>query len=239
MLKPPRNRILAEQVAGALREAIVQGHFRPGQRLIEGELAGQLETSRGPIREAFVQLEHEGLVVIRPNRGAAVAELTRDDVDEIYGLRIALEKLATQLAAERGQESDFDRIQETLDQFGEALRKSITTQQAAAFDVRIHDAIVCAAHHRRLMRIWRSLRSQVYLVLYAHMVVDDAWRGKALAAHAGILAALRSGDGASASKLMESHIVGSYVRVKGYLGEPTREPVGTGSPRASPPGSQT
>src|SRR6476661_6655129 len=94
LLAPPESRSLADDIAERLRAAILAGHFDPGERLGEEKLAQKMNVSRGPIREAFVRLEREGLVVTRRNRGAFVAQLTREDLEELYTLRRALEPLA-------------------------------------------------------------------------------------------------------------------------------------------------
>ncbi|MFM0061405.1 GntR family transcriptional regulator [Paraburkholderia phytofirmans] len=88
-------------VVPALREAIVEGVLAPGSRLSEVQVAKQLNVSRTPMREAFAQLEREGLVTVLPRVGAFVRAVTARDVEEIYTVRAALECLAVQLASER------------------------------------------------------------------------------------------------------------------------------------------
>lgn len=219
LLTPPPRRPLGEIIAERLRDAIVQGHFRPGEWLREEGLATRLEVSRGTIRDALVLLEREGLVLIHRNRGATVAELTREDLEEIYSLRLFLERLSVRCAAVRGRDEDFDAVQAALDRYAERLLEPITGEQSAEFDIEIHDAIFAATHHRRLQNDWRGLRSEIYLVLFNHMVVDDEWRGNAVAGHAEILAALRARDGARASELMVAHLQVSYDRVLRSLQE--------------------
>jgi DNA-binding GntR family transcriptional regulator len=88
-------------VVPALREAIVDGHLLPGARLSEVQIGTEFGVSRTPVREAFAQLEREGLVTVVPRVGAFVRTVTIDDVDEIYAVRAALEAAAVQLAAKR------------------------------------------------------------------------------------------------------------------------------------------
>src|SRR5437773_3057464 len=97
-LTPTVKRSLADDVADRLRDAIFQGSFKPGEPLREEQLAAMLDVSRGPVREALVQLEREGLVLVRRHRGATVARLSRGDLEEVYSLRLALERLAMQRA---------------------------------------------------------------------------------------------------------------------------------------------
>src|SRR6185503_14103153 len=98
---------LADSIRGRLRDAILTGGFAPGEHLREVEIAAKYDVSRGPVREALLQLEREGLVLLRRNRGAVVARLSRADLDEVYSLRLALERLAVVEAARHGTEADF------------------------------------------------------------------------------------------------------------------------------------
>ena len=92
LLALPASRALGVDIATRLRAAILEGHFGPGEQLREEALARAMGVSRGPIREAFMQLEREGLILIRRNRGAFVAQLSREDLDEVYTLRVAIER---------------------------------------------------------------------------------------------------------------------------------------------------
>ena len=105
-LTPATRKSLGEDVAERLRTAILHGELSPGQRLREEELGARLQVSRGPVRDAFTLLEREGLVRPARNRGVSVVELTRNDLEEIFTLRSALEPLATSLAIQRGNASD-------------------------------------------------------------------------------------------------------------------------------------
>src|SRR4051812_29804509 len=97
-LHPPPKRNLADAVTERLRDAILDGKFKPGKLLREEELDAMVDLSRGPVREALIRLEREGLVQVRRPRGDIVAQLSRTDVEEVYGLRLALERLAVQTA---------------------------------------------------------------------------------------------------------------------------------------------
>lgn len=94
VLEPPLALANSGHAVLQLRQAIVAGRFRPGERLIEVQLAEQLGLSRGPIRVALQQLSQEGLVELRPNRGAVVASIRPDDVLEVYAIRASLGSLA-------------------------------------------------------------------------------------------------------------------------------------------------
>src|SRR5579884_3034520 len=99
VLMPAAAIQLSDEVVDRLREAILGGLFAPGDRLREEQLAEALGVSRGPVRNALLQLEREGMVVRRRNRGAIVARLSREDLEEVFSLRLAIEPVACAWAA--------------------------------------------------------------------------------------------------------------------------------------------
>ena len=118
LLEPARNNGLFQEVADRLRDAILQGRFRPGERLREVELSNLLEVSRGPVREALTKLEHEGLVITRRNRGATVARLSAEDEEEVRSLRLAIERLAVTLVVRQARPDDLDALQREIERLG-------------------------------------------------------------------------------------------------------------------------
>jgi DNA-binding GntR family transcriptional regulator len=211
-LEPARRRVLADEVADSLRNAIVRGTLASGQRLVEDELAAQLGVSRGPVREALARLSQEGLVVLERHRGATVAALSADEVDEIYSLRSALERLAVEWVCRMATDEELDGIGDILLRF-DALPLPLTRASVAALDVDFHDAIFRAAHHGRLSHAWDSLRSQifVYLIQRGALRSDFAatWRDD----HAAFLDVLRTRDVQRAIEHVERHIEATYQRV--------------------------
>jgi DNA-binding GntR family transcriptional regulator len=109
-LDRPDVRSIEEVVTTALRDAILSGELRPGERLLQEQLADQLRVSRIPLRDALRRLEAEGLVRIGPRRGAEVATLTRADVLEIYELRVSLEPELMRRAVSALEPADIKRL---------------------------------------------------------------------------------------------------------------------------------
>src|SRR5579871_5727187 len=151
VLVPPVKRSLAEDIVDRLREAIYSGQLAPNERLREEVLASFLGLSRGPVREALAQLEREGLVIRQPNRGATVARLSIEDLEEVYSLRLALEQLAIQEAISKGEPSYFDEMQKVVDEMRVCMQRGITTQEAARLDLGFHELIYVASGHKRLL----------------------------------------------------------------------------------------
>jgi DNA-binding GntR family transcriptional regulator len=220
-LSPPLNRSLGDEIVIRLRKAILSGQFEPDERLGEQFLAKTLGVSRGPIREALSQLEHEGLVIIRRNRGAFVARLSREDVNEVYSLRLALEKLAVQLAIQNASISDLDEMQAIIDTMASYLERGLTEQEAAELDVRFHDVMYRSANHRRLYDCWENIRPQIHVFLLSRAAANPDFRQYVVAGHQAILDAIRDKDEVRAIITLEDHIRMAYDRVIKSYSQPT------------------
>jgi DNA-binding GntR family transcriptional regulator len=211
-LSSPVKRSLSEEVVVSLRDAILSGKLGPGQRLREELLASSMNVSRGPVREAIQQLEREGLVLMSPRRGATVARLSRDDLDEVYSLRRVLERLAVQEAIRKADASHLATMQGVVDEMSKCVEHGISEQQAAELDTRFHQLLLEAAQHKRLLRSWLELRSQIHLLLLSR-TVDKDFREHLVKSHAGLLATIRDRDETRALDFIEEHLKGSYERV--------------------------
>lgn len=218
-LPPVANASLSETVVETLRQTIAEGGFAPGEHLREAELAEALQVSRGPIREALTQLEREGLVVLRRHRGAQVVELSPSDVEEIYTLRLALERLAARRAASLAGPDHFAALDRVLDQMAR-LRDDYEPKEAASLDVAFHDIVYEAAQHQRLRRSWQLIRSQVYVFLYSRSLARHDFSEIAFAEHTQIRQVLASGDTDDAVRVVEEHLDGAYRRLLGTYDDP-------------------
>lgn len=213
MLTLPANRGLGVDIAARLRAAILNGLFGPGEQLREEALARSMGVSRGPVREAFVQLEREGLIVIRRNRGAFVAQLSREDLDEVYTLRVAIEKLAIQRAVVHASDAEIAGMQAVVDDIVARTARGITEKEAAELDLHFHDLIYRAANHRRLLETWNNLRPQIHIILLNRNVAHDDFREMAGLSHQVIVDAVRERNANLAVELTIEHLHGSYERV--------------------------
>lgn len=213
LLGPALATLLSDEVVERLRESILRGHFAPGDRLREEQLAEALGVSRGPIRNALVQLEREGLAVRRPNRGAVVAELSRADLEEVFSLRLAIEPVACIWAARHAQPEDLTEMQEVIDGYSQLTTKA-TTREAAEADLAFHDVVYRASAHRRLLGLWEDLRPQVYVFLLARSYVHTReFREIMIRNHATIHAVIADHDEERAREVAGEHVRTSYLRV--------------------------
>jgi DNA-binding GntR family transcriptional regulator len=213
-LAPAETRALAENVAERLRRAILHGDFEPGERLREEQLAAALEVSRGPVREAFAQLEREGLVVRRRHRGVVVRRLSEQDLAEVYSLRVALEGLALRWAARNATTVDYERMEHAVEAIGRSISPDVSVREAAQVDLDFHDLVYEAAHHERLDRSWRDLRPQVFLFFLSRDYVATAeFRDLMVRTHSEIVDLIRAREEERAEEVVERHMRTSYLHV--------------------------
>ena len=167
MLTPVERSSLADEVAKKLRKEILTGSIKPGSRILEQEISSRMRTSRGPVRLALVQLEHEGLVQREPGRGATVVEMTIDDVDEVCSIRIALETLAFRYAIERADTADLAQLSEAVDRLRESLTQGYLLQDAVDLDLSFHEKFVKASRHNRIISMWQSIKPQIWFLIFS------------------------------------------------------------------------
>lgn len=148
---------LAEGVVDELRRALIAGELADGAPIPEVHVATRLGVSRGPVREALIELERDGVVEFDPRGRSLVRSLTAEDFEEIYQLRLALEPLAARLAAQRMMDADRRGLEQRLVQL-DAIK---TWDAFHAWDVEFHEAVLLATHQRRLHAAWRTLKLQM------------------------------------------------------------------------------
>ena len=158
--KPVRRLVrqsLSDGVADELRRSLIAGELADGSPIPEVHVATRLGVSRGPVREALIELERDGVVEFDSRGRSLVRPLTEEDFEEIYQLRLALEPLAARLAAQRMTDDDRRGFEQRLQQ----LDRIKTWEEFHAWDVEFHEAILLAAHQRRLHAAWRTLKLQM------------------------------------------------------------------------------
>jgi DNA-binding GntR family transcriptional regulator len=205
-LRPIEITSLAEEAFGKLVHAITSGEFEPGERLSESELARQLGISRGPLREALGRLEGR-LVTRTPRIGVRVIAFDREDLEQLFLVREALEGMAARLAAERMSASELAQLRELLTHH--ASQPDLAAGAAyhqGSHDDDFHFAIVRAA---RCERLEQMLLDELYYQLRFHRLRSSTRPGRAqqaLAEHHEILEALASRNPDAAEGTMRHHI---------------------------------
>ncbi|MBB5976804.1 GntR family transcriptional regulator [Kribbella solani] len=204
----------AERVARRLRDEILDGVRRPGERLVERELAAGLEVSRVPVREALKVLVAEGLITLRPRSWAVVRTFTDSDIADLTEVRAAFEPLTFRLAAERRTREGLDRLRRTLDGQLAAARTGdavVARRKAADF----HEIVTELASNELLIEIERPLRSRMRWLLTQH---DDL---KAVAEqHMELYAAIANRDADLAERMASEHLAQSQSLFRDSRGMP-------------------
>jgi DNA-binding GntR family transcriptional regulator len=164
--EPLRRASTVDQLAGLLRARILEGDLPPGGRLVERELVEAYDVARHTLRAALRRLEGEGLVRVEANRGARVADLSHDDLVELFALRLALEREAAHLALERGGGRLPAAVHAAAEGLGRvARRRSASWQEVAAAHHRVHESLVAAAGAPRIERAYAALSTELDLFL--------------------------------------------------------------------------
>jgi DNA-binding GntR family transcriptional regulator len=200
----------AELAYEQIRTAIVEGRYRPGQRLVEQHIAAEFDLSRTPVREALRRLDSEGLVVIERNRGAIVRTVSMTEIADLYQLRGRLESYAAELAATRASAPEIQEIRDAVEGFGDVHGAAnhddierIRTLNLA--NRRIHDAILGAAHHDRLSAML-ARTVDIPLVFHSFRTFVKADHDRSNLFHHLIADAIEARDGKRAERLMAEHI---------------------------------
>jgi DNA-binding GntR family transcriptional regulator len=209
-LGPVAVRRLGDTVYQSLVEAIASGRLPEGTKLYEDEIAKQMGVSRTPVREAFRQLAKTGLVDADVYRTPIVRRLTRQDIDEIYQLREALEPLALRLALEypdRGWLEALVARQRTIEE--QSARHGVDVTASVHYNELFHRTLVTASRHQRLAAIMDPLWVQVLRLSFLSHQVERVPAGRlprAMAEHRAILEAIRSGDADCGDVLLRRHV---------------------------------
>ena len=195
---------LRDVVFNTLREAILRGELKPGERLMEIQLANKLGVSRTPIREAIRKLELEGLVLMIPRKGAEVAQITEKSLRDVLEVRRALENLAVQLACLRMSPQTLADLKAAARAFEEILGGEDVTAVAEA-DVAFHDVIYMATDNQRLISLLNNLREQMYRYRVEYLKKKECHK-QLLWEHQEIICAIEAGEIDVATKITEQHI---------------------------------
>ena len=195
---------LRDVVFNTLRQAILRGELKPGERLMEIALANRLGVSRTPVREAIRMLELEGLVIMIPRRGAQVAQITEQDLNDVLEVRLGLEELAVRFACERITDEEIKALGLAVKEFEKKMSNNELSAQAEA-DVKFHEIIYGATHNRRLIQIINNIREQMYRYRIEYLK-DVESRKTLVKEHYEICDALKRRDAESAVEKMCIHI---------------------------------
>ncbi len=208
---------LRDVVFKTLRQGILTGELKPGERLLEMHLAQRLGVSRTPIREAMRKLELEGLVIMVPRRGAEVANISSKSLKDVLEVRVALDSLAASLACERITQEGLDELHRACEEFAKTTReKELDATKIAKADVALHDVIVRATGNERLQQMISNLSEQMYRYRFEY-IKDASYHARLIEEHERIYEYIRLRDKEKAVDEITNHIHNQLTSIMEHL----------------------
>ena len=209
------NTPLSEKIALTIRNNIIKGIIKPGERLVEPKLSEMLGISRTPIREALRLLEMEGFIEIIPRRGAVVTTLTEKDIDDIFVIKMKLEPLASRLAVSHLDKQDLDKMRDLVKKM-EAAAKGVSNMINWNYD--FHRIFIYKCGNERLIKMLEGLQQQfkratVYsfsIEMRINEVKDE---------HTELLKAFEAKDEELVEKVVEKHVYNGWQFIKQQYGQ--------------------
>lgn len=206
---------LHDAIVTRLRDMIIEGELKPGARIHESQVGMQLGVSRTPLREAIKFLASEGLVELVPSRGAIVRMFDKKDLADMWIVLRSLERLAGQLACEKGSDRDIQTIRRLHDEMlvHYAARRRLEYYK---LNQEIHSAIVKLADNESLAYMHGTLQSRVKRIRFIGHEGPDNW-AHAVREHEEMIVALEARDAASLVEILDRHLVNGWERVQGMI----------------------
>lgn len=208
---------LRDVVFQTLREAILKGELKPGERLMELQLASKLGVSRTPIREAIRMLELEGLAVTMPRKGAEVAKMTEKDMEDVLQIRRALDELAVQLACSKITDEQLEKLYIAHQNFAQRCQTS-NVKNVAQADVEFHDVIYQAADNPKLINMLNNLREQMYRYRVEYLK-EMAHYPSLITEHKEIYDALELRDQEQVAQIIGRHVMNQRLVMQNIIRE--------------------
>ncbi|MCI9124133.1 MAG: GntR family transcriptional regulator [Eubacterium sp.] len=208
---------LRDVVFRTLRKAILKGDLKPGERLMELQLASKLGVSRTPIREAIRMLEQEGLAVTIPRKGAEVAKMTEKDMEDVLQIREALDDLAVQVACDKMTEEQLAELTLKMHHFENAVQDD-QLEKIVEYDVAFHELIYEASDNPKLVTLLSNIREQIYRYRVEYLKEKENYP-TLVQEHRAIVDALSQKNKKRVADVMRIHIRNQAEAVKNIIRE--------------------
>jgi len=211
------RRTLTTAVADRLRGKILRGELREGEQLRQHAIAEEFAVSRIPLREAFRQLEAEGLIKIIDHRGAVVSALSPDEIEELFEIRAALEGLTLRKAVPRLTDEALSRAEECLEAYEQALNDESDFEVWGELHWRFHSTLYSAADRPRSLSLIQTINNNADRYIRLHILFSRDAHRHARDEHRAILELCRRRDAEAASQLLERHITKAGRDMKEFI----------------------
>lgn len=208
MIKFPKKdrETLKEWVSDQIREAVITGRLKPGDRLIETKLAKEMDISRLPLREAISALEKEGILRSIPYKGTYVSKFDEKEITELFTIRSALEELAVKILIEKISKDKVKKLESEYLKMEKSVKKN--KYDLVDEDLRFHQTICELSENRRLLEIWMTLKNQISALFKIEQSSAQTcdYFNQTLKNHLKILEAIKNGDSLLAQKQIKNNI---------------------------------
>jgi len=198
------RRSLHDELATQLRDLLMRGELKAGDKISEQALCQRFGVSRTPLREALKVLANEGLIILLPNRGASVARISPGEIDELFPIMGAMEALAGETACARITDAGIAAIEVMHEEMLDHYRG----RNAAGYlqvNRKIHEAIFEAAGNRELTQFYQTLMVRIHAVRFVAQKSPERWR-EAVEDHERMIAALKARDGERLGAVLKEHL---------------------------------
>jgi len=202
-MKLRKHRTLREQIVSSLRDSIIKGDLKPGQKLTEPELAERLGISRTPIREAFRQLESEGFLTVMPRRGAVVSSMSKQEIDDFYELKSLLEGYAARVATEKISSQEIEKLK-TINENLEKAAEADDTELFFKKNEEFHNVFLSLCGNEKMREI-RDAMVQRFLRFRLQALAVPGRKMESVKQHRAIIRAFEEGHGRLAEAVVVEH----------------------------------
>jgi DNA-binding GntR family transcriptional regulator len=202
---PPGRKPLGQHVFESLKMVIIRGEVAPGDRLVESRIAEILNISRTPVREAIHKLEREGLLKRLPKGGFTVVNLTREDIEETFGIRCVLESYAARLAAINYKEEELEPLRRKIEDFQRCLDQG-KMDRLPRINTEFHNLLYALSRSPKLIKMINDLRDQIYRFRRIILKMEDMAR-VSNEDHRKMLEAIQTRELERVEELVTEHIL--------------------------------
>lgn len=207
-----KSNSLSNAVQAEIFQLFLRGEFAMGEKLSEAALAERLGVSRGPVREALRALEEAGLVTLTKNRGAFVREFSREDIRDLYELRIGLDRIIGSILAPRMSDASIDELRGRIARMGESLAENRLADYFPQ-NIAFHDRIAEMTGNSKLLQLYRRITNEMHL-MRRHSIESGGGRLLSNEEHGAIVDALATRDRVLAARVLGEHGSAGYQRLR-------------------------
>ena len=219
-----KRSLLYHEVIAVIFRALVHGRIKPGERLVEEEIAEELGVSRSPVRRALVEMAQMGVVDLVPRKGARIKTWSIDEIVDFWRFRVLIEGLAVEQAVERMTDAEMDQLLELTRTLEAAIKKD-SLEKITDLDLKFHESIVKASRNNSVISSYESmlLRIQIFMIIEKHFYRSERAYYSSLDSHWKIYESIKMRDATQARKMMVEHIEQSvedlFARMQDYIQE--------------------